>query len=133
MTASTYELLVIADGTKTVEQTRGETNVRKVKHRQSVRSRTDNAGQPSTSHAVAVVDPDDDDDAFLEGWARHSRLPAPRAEGGHVVSGRKHQPPRPCGFQYVYDGRELFAVLELKADGWHVIIRNHEIGVCADR
>jgi len=62
----TYELLAIADGTKTVEQTRGETNVRKVKHRQSVRSRTDNAGQPSTSYAVAVVDPDDDDDAFLD-------------------------------------------------------------------
>ena len=32
-----------------------------------------------------------------------------------------------------YDGRELFAVLELKADGWHVIIRNQKIGVCADR
>jgi len=37
------------------------------------------------------------------------------------------------GFQYVYDGRELIAVIELKADGWHVIIWNREIGVCADR
>jgi len=33
----------------------------------------------------------------------------------------------------VYDGRELVAVLEHKADGWHAIIRDHEIGVCADR
>jgi hypothetical protein len=36
--------------------------------------------------------------------------------------------------QYVYDGRQLVAVLELKADGsWHVIIRNREIGVAPDR
>jgi len=40
----------------------------------------------------------------------------------------KHQLP-----QYIYDGRELAAVLEHKADGWHVIFRNQEIGVCADR
>jgi hypothetical protein len=33
----------------------------------------------------------------------------------------------------VYDGRELVAVLEHRADGWHVIIRNNEIGVCVDR
>jgi hypothetical protein len=49
------------------------------------------------------------------------------------MSPRKHRPPRPCGFQYIYDGRELAAVLEHKADGWHVIVRNHEIGVRADR
>jgi len=49
------------------------------------------------------------------------------------VSARKHRPPRPHGFQYLYDGRELVAVLEHKADGWHVIIRNQELGVCADR
>src|SRR5262249_50290619 len=53
--------------------------------------------------------------------------------GACVVRARKHRLPRPRGFQYVCDGRELFAVLELKADGWHVIIRNQEIGVCADR
>ena len=35
--------------------------------------------------------------------------------------------------QYVYDGRQFVAVLEHRADGWHVIIRNNEIGVCADR
>jgi len=35
--------------------------------------------------------------------------------------------------QWVYDGRELLAVIELKIDGWHVIVRNREIGVCADR
>ena len=33
----------------------------------------------------------------------------------------------------VYDGRELVAVLEHRADGWHVTIGNREIGVCADR
>jgi hypothetical protein len=33
----------------------------------------------------------------------------------------------------VYDGRELVAVLEQRADGWHVIIRNNEIGVARDR
>jgi len=35
--------------------------------------------------------------------------------------------------QYIYDGRELVAVLEHRADGWHVTIGNREIGVCADR
>ena len=35
--------------------------------------------------------------------------------------------------QYIYDGRQLVAVLEHRADGWHVIIRNQQIGVCADR
>ena len=47
------------------------------------------------------------------------------------MSARKR--PRPRGFQYLYDGRELVAVLEHKADGWHVILRNQKIGVCADR
>jgi hypothetical protein len=46
---------------------------------------------------------------------------------------RKHRSPRPRGFQYIYDGRGLVAAIELKADGWHVIIRNQDIGVCADR
>jgi hypothetical protein len=50
-----------------------------------------------------------------------------------AMSARKHRLPRPRGFQYIYDGRQLLAALELKADGWHVIIRNQEIGVCADR
>jgi len=40
----------------------------------------------------------------------------------------KHQLP-----QYIHDGRDLLAVLEHGSDGWHVIVRNHEIGVCADR
>jgi len=35
--------------------------------------------------------------------------------------------------QYVYDGRDLVAVLEHGSAGWHVIIWNREIGVCADR
>ena len=55
------------------------------------------------------------------------------AAGACVVSARKHRLPRPRGFQYLYDGRELVAVLEHKADGWHVILRNQKIGVCADR
>ena len=49
------------------------------------------------------------------------------------MSARKDRRPRPCGFQYIYDGRELVAVLEHKTDGWHVIIRNRKVGVCADR
>jgi len=46
------------------------------------------------------------------------------------MTARKYQLPRP---QYVYDGPQFVAVIEHKADGWHVIIRNHKIGVCADR
>ena len=49
------------------------------------------------------------------------------------MSARKHRRPQPCGFQYIYDGRQLVAVIELKTDGWHVIIRNRKVGVCADR
>jgi hypothetical protein len=49
------------------------------------------------------------------------------------MSARKHRRPQPCGFQYIYDGRELVAVLEHRAGGWHVIIGDQEIGVCADR
>jgi hypothetical protein len=45
----------------------------------------------------------------------------------------KHRFPRPYGFQYVYDGRELLAAIERRRDGWHVIVRNRDIGVCADR
>ena len=36
-----YELMAISGGTKTVEQTRAQTNIRKIKHRNSVRSGTD--------------------------------------------------------------------------------------------
>jgi len=36
-----YDLLAIGDGTKTVKQVRDQINVRKIKHRQSVRSGTD--------------------------------------------------------------------------------------------
>jgi len=46
------------------------------------------------------------------------------------MSARKYQLPRP---QYVYNGRQFVAVIEHKVDGWHVIIRDQEIGVCADR
>ena len=49
------------------------------------------------------------------------------------MSTRKHRLPRPCGFQYVYDGRQLLAAIEQRRDGWHVIVRNRDIGVCADR
>src|SRR5262249_35772043 len=45
-----YELLAIASGTKTVEQTRAQTNIRKIKHRESVRSGTDG------STLVAAID-----------------------------------------------------------------------------
>src|SRR6516164_4483614 len=36
-----YELMAISGGTKTVEQTRAQTNIRKIRHRKSVRSGTD--------------------------------------------------------------------------------------------
>jgi len=46
------------------------------------------------------------------------------------MNARKYELP---GTQYVYDGRQLVAAIEHRTDGWHVIIRNREIGVCADR
>jgi hypothetical protein len=33
----------------------------------------------------------------------------------------------------VYDGREPIAIVEQRKDGWHVVVRNCHIGVCADR
>src|SRR5262249_8132323 len=33
----------------------------------------------------------------------------------------------------VYDGRQIIAVVEQRKDGWHLIVRNRHIGVCADR
>ena len=44
------ELMAIARGTKTVEQTRAQTNIRKIKHRKAVRSGTDG------STLVAAID-----------------------------------------------------------------------------
>jgi hypothetical protein len=43
-----YELMAIADGTKTDEQVRGQANVRKIKHRKSVRSGTDEDADTET-------------------------------------------------------------------------------------
>jgi hypothetical protein len=59
-----YELMAISGGTKTVEQTRAQTNIRKIKHRKSVRSGTDggtliaavDAGAPD-SDAAGVTRP----------------------------------------------------------------------------
>ena len=48
--ARAYELMAIARGTKTVEQTRAQTNIRKIKHRKAVRSGTDG------STLVAAID-----------------------------------------------------------------------------
>ncbi len=47
----------------------------------------------------------------------------------------RHRPARPHrGFQYLYDGRQLLAVIERHGDGWHVFARGrHDIGTCADR
>jgi hypothetical protein len=45
-----YELMAISGGTKTVEQTRAQTNIRKIKHRKAVRSGTDG------STLVAAID-----------------------------------------------------------------------------
>jgi hypothetical protein len=33
----------------------------------------------------------------------------------------------------VYDGRQHIAVVEQRENGWHVIVHNRHIGVCADR
>jgi hypothetical protein len=49
-----YELMAIADGSKTIEQTRDQVNARKIKHRKSVRSGTDNVGEgPADNDAPA--------------------------------------------------------------------------------
>jgi hypothetical protein len=46
----------------------------------------------------------------------------------------KHRPPRSRGFQYLYEGRQLLAVIEQSSDGWHVYAGgSRDIGVCADR
>lgn len=46
----------------------------------------------------------------------------------------KHRPRRrPGGFQYLYDGRQLLAVIERHRDGWHVFAHGrNDIGTCAD-
>jgi hypothetical protein len=46
----------------------------------------------------------------------------------------KHRESRPRGFQYLYEGRQLLAVIEQSSDGWHVYAGgNRDIGTCADR
>jgi hypothetical protein len=47
----------------------------------------------------------------------------------------QHVPARPPGgFQYLYDGRQLLAVIERRRDGWHVFAHGrNDIGTCADR
>jgi hypothetical protein len=52
-----YELMAIADGTKSTEQTRRETNARKIKHRenQAVRSRTDKKEQAAATTQMAEL------------------------------------------------------------------------------
>jgi len=47
------------------------------------------------------------------------------------MSPSKHRLPQPSGIQWIYDGRELLAVIERRRDGF--IVRNRHIGVCADR
>src|SRR5260370_15620420 len=58
-----YELMAISGGTKTVEQTRAQTNIRKIKHRKCVRSGTDGGT------LIAAIDEGaaDSDAADLEG------------------------------------------------------------------
>src|SRR5262245_44662199 len=49
-----YELMAIADGSKTIGQTRDQANARKIKHRKSVRSGTDNVVEgPADNDAPA--------------------------------------------------------------------------------
>ena len=40
---------------------------------------------------------------------------------------------RPRTALYVYDGRDLFAVIEHRADGWHAIIKENPVGAFASR
>jgi hypothetical protein len=48
-----YELIAIADGTKSTEQTRRETNARKIKHRQNQTVRSGTDGKKSAAAAAA--------------------------------------------------------------------------------
>ena len=49
-----YELMAMGDSSKTIEQTRDQANARKIKHRKSVRSETDNVGEgPADNDASA--------------------------------------------------------------------------------
>src|SRR5882762_5939722 len=48
----------------------------------------------------------------------------------------KHRPDRPpAQWGYVYDGRDLFAVVEHRADGWHATLHNGnvDLGTYASR
>ena len=49
---ATLDIVAIGDGSKTIEQTRDQANARKIKHRKSVRSGTDNSarGRWTTTH-----------------------------------------------------------------------------------
>jgi hypothetical protein len=39
---------------------------------------------------------------------------------------RKHLPSRqPPQWQHLYDGRDLLAVIERRADGWHAVLAKH--------
>jgi hypothetical protein len=33
----------------------------------------------------------------------------------------------------VYDGRQHIAVIEQRSDGWHVTVRDRQVGVCENR
>src|SRR5262245_8343128 len=50
-----YELMAIADGSKTIEQTRDEANARKIKHRKSVRSGTEGPADNAAPASAAIV------------------------------------------------------------------------------
>ena len=51
-----------------------------------------------------------------------------------MTARRKHRPNRPQPqWSYLYDGRDLLAVIERKSDGWHVLIRGRDVGTCIAR
>jgi hypothetical protein len=91
--ARAYEFMAISGGTKTVEQTRAQTNIRKIKHRKSVRSGTDGSRLvaamdqgAAASDAAAMTRPRrTNHESYLEGISNLARtlevmcgLPIPR-------------------------------------------------------
>jgi hypothetical protein len=89
-----YELLAISDGTKTAAQVRSETNARKVKHRQSVRSGTDSDDQEPKLNAVGrPLSPSYDPDYRLRTpLTSISRLYAPMRGAPYVGDGHWRKP-----------------------------------------
>jgi hypothetical protein len=89
-----YELIQIGDGRKTIEQVQDQTNVRKIKHRQSVRSGTDKDADDPEASAAAMKAAFADDDAQAKGTPRctfcgrcphHAEVLIVSSDGVHAI------------------------------------------------